>query len=294
MKTLLTAMAIVFVQAFGPAVIPAAAPAVAAGAPHRIVSVIPAVTEMIFAMGEGARVVGVSSYDRFPPQVSNIEHIGGLIDPNIEKILSLRPDLVIVYATQAELKQRLQRANIPFYSYEHRTLADITATVRAVGARIGSSEAANRLASKMESDLAQIQKAVAGLTRAKTLLVFGREPGTLRHVEASGGYGFLHDMLLVAGGDDVFGDVKKQSIDATTEMILARAPAVIIELRYGGEMKSADVAREVRAWDALPSVPAVRDHRIYILVGDEFVVPGPRIVAATQQLARTIHPDAFK
>ena len=89
-------------------------------APYRIVSLIPAVTEMIFAMGEQSRIVGVSTYDRFPPAVEKIDRVGGLLDPNVEKILSLRPDLVIVYATQQELKQRLERAKIPFYSYEHR------------------------------------------------------------------------------------------------------------------------------------------------------------------------------
>jgi cobalamin transport system substrate-binding protein len=258
--------------------------------PRRIVSLIPAVTEMIFAMGEGSRLVGVSNYDRFPPQVEKIDRVGGLLDPNVEKILSLRPDLVIVYNTQQELKQRLERASIPFYLYEHRALPDIMQTARSVGARIGAPDAANRLASKMESDLADIKRSTAGLPKPKTLLVFGRDPGSLRHINTSGGYGFLHDMLTVAGGDDVFSDVKKQSIDATTEMILGRAPEVIIELRYGDALKAADVAREVRAWDALPSLPAVRNHRVYLLFGDEFVVPGPRIVAATRRFAETLHP----
>lgn len=261
----------------------------AAEIPHRIVSLIPAVTEMIFAIGDGSRLVGVSDYDRDPPEVTKIERVGGLLDPNVERILSLRPDLVIVYNTQQELKQRLRRAGIPFYSYEHRGLPDITQTLRAVGARIGSADAANRLAAKMESDLDAIRRSVAGLPRPKTLVVFGREPGVLRGIEASGGYGFLHDMLGVAGGDDVFDDLKRQSVDATTEMILARRPEVIIELRYGDAIKPADAEREARAWDALPAVPAVRNHRVYVLVGDEFVVPGPHVVDATRRLAQVLH-----
>ena len=259
-------------------------------APHRIVSLIPAVTEIIFAMGESGKVVGVSSFDRFPPQVEKIDRVGGLLDPNIEKILSLRPDLVIVYNTQTELKQRLEHASIPFYSYEHRGLADIMQTIRAIGERIGAGAAANRVAAAMESQLDEIRRSVAGLPRPRTLLVFSREPGSLRHVNASGGYGFLHDILVLAGGDDVFGDVKRQSIDVTTEMILVRRPDVIIELRYGETMKNTDVAREVRAWNAIPSVPAVRNHRVYILSGDEFVVPGPRVVQAARRFGETLHP----
>jgi ABC-type Fe3+-hydroxamate transport system substrate-binding protein len=90
----------------------------------------------------------------------------------------------------------------------------------------------------------------------------------------------------------VFGDVQKQSVEATTEMILGRRPEVIIELRYGEAMKASDVAREVHAWDALSSLPAVRDHRVYLLSGDEFVVPGPRVVDATRRFAQVLHPRA--
>lgn len=262
----------------------------AAEAPKRIVSLIPAVTEMIFAMGDGARVVGVSSYDRYPPQVASIAKVGGLLDPNVERLLELRPDLVIVYNTQQELKQRLERAAIPIYSYEHRGLPDITETVRSVGARIGSADAANRVASKMEADLSAIRRSVTGRPKPKVLLVFGRDAGSLRNIDASGGYGFLHDMLDIAGGEDMFADIVKQAVQTTTEMILARRPDVIIELRYGDSAKSLDVKRELGAWDALPSVPAVKNHRVYLLIGDEFVVPGPRVVDATRKLAQTLHP----
>jgi iron complex transport system substrate-binding protein len=259
--------------------------------PHRIVSIIPAVTEMIFAMGEGSRVIGVSSYDRFPPQVERLDRVGGLLDPNVEKILSLKPDLVIVYATQAELKTRLTRASIPYYSYEHRELADVMQTIRAIGARIGAAPAANRLASDMDQQLDDVRRSVARLPKPKTLLVLGREPGSLRRISVSGGYGFLHDMLVTAGGADAFGDVKQQSIDATTEMILGRQPDVILELRYGQQLAAAAIAREIRDWDALASLPAVRSHRVYILSGDEFVVPGPRLVDATRRFADTLHPN---
>jgi len=257
--------------------------------PHRVVSLIPAVTEMIFAIGDGSRLVGVSSYDRYPPDVQRIAHVGGLLDPDIEKVLSLKPDLVIVYNTQQELKERLQRANIRLYLYEHRGLPDITQTIRAVGERLGSTDAANRLADKMEADLSAIRASVAGRPRPKTLLVFGREPGSLRGINASGGYGFLHDMLGIAGGDDVFGDIKRQSVEASTEMVLARRPDVIIELRYGERMAASDAARLARDWDALPAIPAVRNHRVYVLSGDQFVVPGPRVVQATRELAQVLH-----
>ncbi len=267
-----------------------ALPAYAAA--RRVVSIIPATTEMLFAMGAGDRVVAVGSYDRFPAEVDWLPRVGALLDPNVERILSLKPDLVVLYGTQADLRAQLERAGVPYYAYVHRGLADITQTIRTLGERVGVDAAANGLADRLERQLAEIRARIAGTPRPKTLLVFGREPGTLRNIDASGGIGFLHDMLEAAGGADVLGDTKQQSVMMSTELVLARAPEVIIELRY--TRGDAAAAADLRAWDALASVPAVKNHKVFLLQGEEFVVPGPRVVAATERLARTLHPEAVK
>jgi iron complex transport system substrate-binding protein len=266
-------------------------PVAETAAPQRIVSLIPSVTEIIFAMGAGRKIVGVTSFDRHPPEVTRITRVGALLDPDVERILGLKPDLVVVYNTQTELKQRLDRANIPYYSYEHRELADITTTIRAVGTRIGAGDRADQLAGDIERGIAAVRSSVSGLTRPRTLLVFDRDPSSLQNIYASGGYGFMHDMLAAAGGSDVFADIKQQSVQAGTELILARRPDVIIELRYGDSVRAADIPREMQAWSALASVPAVRNRRVHALVGDEFVTPGPRVVDAIRALARAIHPE---
>ena len=111
--------------------------------------------------------------------------------------------------------------------------------------------------------------------------------------QASGGYGFLHDLLELAGGADVVGDIPRESVQMSTEMMLARAPEVIIELHYGRSLDQSALESERRVWNALPAIPAVRQGRVHLLMGDEFVVPGPRIVIAAERFARTLHPDAF-
>jgi iron complex transport system substrate-binding protein len=259
---------------------------------RRVISIIPATTEMLFAMGAGDRVVGVGSYDRFPPEVDKLPRVGALLDPNVERILSLRPDLVILYGTQTDLRRQLERANVPYYAYLHRGLPDIMQTIRSLGARVGVDAAANALADRIARQLAEVRARVAKQPRVRTLLVFGREPGTLRDIDASGGVGFLHDMLETAGGTDVMADAKQQSVTMTTELVLARAPEMIVELRYA--RGSATTAADLRAWNALPSVPAVKNHRVVLLEGEEFVVPGPRVGTATERLARALHPDLFK
>ena len=239
-------------------------------------------------------MAAVSNYDHFPAEVAALPKVGGLLDPSVERILAIKPDLVIVYATQKELIERLDRARIPYFNYQHKALPDIMTTLRSLGARIGSPAKADALAARMDRTLAGIRVKTAGLPHPATLLVFERDRASLRNVFASGGYGFLHDMLEIAGGRNVFAGVRQQAVQASTEMLIGSRPDVIVELVYGDSLKNADLAGELRAWDALASVPAVRSHRISALTGDEFVVPGPRVVEATRKLARTLHPEAFK
>jgi iron complex transport system substrate-binding protein len=124
------------------------------------------------------------------------------------------------------------------------------------------------------------------------LLVFGRQRGTLREIYASGGEGFLHEMLEIAGGDNVFAEAARESVQPSTETVLARAPDVIVEI-YATGLGEGGAAKETAAWQTLASLPAVRSGRIYFLEGDYLVVPGPRIAAATEAMARVLHPDAF-
>jgi iron complex transport system substrate-binding protein len=267
----------------------------AAQAPRRIISLIPAVTEMLFAIGAGPRVVAVSSFDTYPADVKQLPRVGALLDPNVERILSLKPDLVVVYATQKDLKEQLARAGIPVFDYRHAGLAGVATTIRALGERTGSDAKAGEVVNGIEQGLAGIRQRVAGRPRPRVLLVFGREPGTLRGIYASGGVGFLDDMLRIAGGDNVFADVKREAVEASSELVLSRRPDVILEIRAQAEAPAPEkVKADLDAWNALASVPAVRDGRIALLTDDRIVIPGPRVVEGTLTLARALHPDAFK
>jgi iron complex transport system substrate-binding protein len=256
--------------------------------PTRIISLVPAATEMLFAIGAGPRVVAVSSFDREPPSVATLPKVGALIDPDVEKILSLRPDLVVVYGTQRDLTAQLERAGIPQFGYRHGGLDDILTTLTSLASATGDSDGARRVVTSIRASLDAVRRKVAGRPRPRTLLVFGHEPGTLRNLYASGGVGFMHDMLEAAGGQDVFADVARESVQATTEQLLTRAPEVILEVRADDE-----AAPDLDAWNAVPSVPAVRDHRVIVLAGSEMVTAGPRVAMATERIARALHPEVY-
>jgi iron complex transport system substrate-binding protein len=255
--------------------------------PARIVSLIPAVTEMLFAIGAGDRVVGVSTFDTCPREVATRTKVGGLFDPNFEAILGLRPDLVIVYGSQDELAGRLERVKIPLFSYRHAGLADVTSTLRTIGARVGRTAQAETLASQIEGELEQIRRSTAGRSRPKTLLVIAREEASIRGLFVSGGVGFLHDMLDVAGGTNVMADVPRQGLQLSLEQLLARAPEVVIELRASERWSPERQARETAAWRTV-SIPAVRANRIHFLTEASLTVPGPRVASAVRMIATTL------
>lgn len=256
-------------------------------APKRIISLIPAVTEMLFAIGAGDQVVGVSSFDTYPAEVETRQKVGGLFDPNFERILSLRPDMVITYGSQDELTTRLKTANIPWFSYRHGGLADITSTIRALGVRTGHAAQAQTLASQIETELAAVKARSAGKARPRTLVVFGREEGSLRGLFVSGGVGFLHDLLELAGGENVMADVAREGLQLSSEQLLGRAPDVVIELRNGQAWSPDRRARELGVWrDA--RIPASRNGRVHLLADPSLVIPGPRVGQAARTIADVI------
>jgi iron complex transport system substrate-binding protein len=257
--------------------------------PQRIVSLVPAITQMLFAIGADSQVVAVSSFDTEPPAVTSLPKVGALLDPDVERILSLKPDLVALYGSQEDLRAQLDRAHIRYFQYRHAGLAGIMSTIRTLGAETGRVAEASQLADDIEKRLAAVRARVSGRLRPRTLLVFGREPKSLRNIYASGARGFLHDLLEVAGGVNVFSDIDAESVQPSAEQILARAPEVILEIRAIG-LAPAGAPTEIASWNTLASLPAVRQGRVFVLAGSQFVVPGPRVAETAEQMAGLLHP----
>ena len=262
--------------------------------PARIISLVPSLTEMLFAIGAGPQVVAVSSYDEFPPEVKKLPRVGALLDPDVERILSLRPDLVLTYGSQTTLEAQLARAGIKVFSYRHAGLAGILQGLRDLGAATGHTAEGDRKAREVQAQLDAVRSRVRPHPRPRTLLVFGRQPRSLQQIYVSGGVGFLHELLDIAGSANAFGDVMRESVQPSQETLITRAPDVILEVSGQNPLTAAQMTAERRTWAPLASVPAVRNGRIHFLTGDYLVVPGPRVALAAEAFARALHPEAFK
>jgi iron complex transport system substrate-binding protein len=267
---------------------------VSGGPPRRIVSLVPSLTEMLFAIGAEPQVVAVSSYDEFPPEVKNLPRVGALLDPDVERILSLRPDLVLIYGSQTTLEAQLARAGIKVFSYRHAGIAGILEGLRSLGAATGHAAEGDRKAREIQAQLDAVRARVRPYPRPRALLVFGRQPQSLQQMYVSGGTGFLHDLLDIAGAANVFADVARESVQPSQEAILTRAPDVILEVRASNPLTPPQISAERRIWTRLASIPAVRNGRIHFLTADYLVSPGPRVPIAADALARALHPEAFR
>src|SRR5713226_774000 len=137
--------------------------------PTRVISLIPAATEILFAIGAGPDVIGVSSFDRFPAEVSSRQKVGGLLDPDTERILMLRPTLVVIYETQFELRDRLAAAGIRTWPYRHGSVASIYETIRGIGNALGRTAEAEALTRRMQQQVADIKGALREQPAVPTL-----------------------------------------------------------------------------------------------------------------------------
>lgn len=262
--------------------------------PQRIVSTAPSITEILFAIGAGPRVVGVTRYCHFPPQVRKLPKIGSYLQPNIEAILALKPDLVVAPKTPLHSRSRFDAVGLPTVEVSYDSLADVLASIDRLGKATGLEENARRLAQQIRRELESIGRLAAGRPRPSLLFVVGRTPGALEGLVAVGRASYLNEIIALAGGRNAFEDAHAAYPKISAEEVLARDPDVIVDM---GDMSDTDHVTEqqkqavVALWNRFPQLKAVRNRRVYAVASDIYVVPGPRVVQLAREFQRMLHPD---
>ena len=252
-------------------------------APRRIVSLAPSLTETLFALGLGDRVVGVDDYSIWPAAAAAKARIGGLFNPNLEKIVSLRPDLALLLPSEHDVAAKLRGLGVASLIVPVETLADVERSFVAIARRCGVAPAGERLAASWRAELAP-RRLPGALT---VMLSVGRQPGRLTGILAAARGTFLDELLVRLGAVNVFADAATRYPQVGLEEVVARAPQVILELR-SDPAPPALAAALVHDWRQLPTVPAVRDGRIFVIAGDYVLVPGPRLPLLYRDLRKAL------
>lgn len=264
----------------------------------RIVSTSPSVTETLFALGLGDRVVGVSRYCRYPDGVRALPKVGTFLRPDAELIARLRPDLVIVTPdAQSRIEAHLSTLGIRHVSVARGTLAGVYSTIRVVGEAAGVPDRAEALVADIRRELDRVKAAVAGRPARRMLLLVGRRPGMLADLVGVGHDSYLNDVIAIAGGVNVLDDpALPQYPHLSLESILRLAPDVIVDaaddMGDAPEARGARRAQTERLWQAQPLV-AASGSRVYVAATEAFVVPGPRVVEVARALAAWLHGARF-
>ena len=263
--------------------------------PQRIVSTAPSITELLYALGLGDRIVGVDRFSRYPPEVLRKQKIGDYANPNLEVIASLRPDLVMIPTNPVKLAERLGTLRLKVLEIDQEGIAKLYDSFRIVGQATGTVEQAAKLTSSVRGQLDAIRTRAAPLKRTRMMFVVGRTPNRLDGLIVVGQASYLNEIIALAGGENVFRDAVASYPGVSLEEVLARNPDVIVDM---GDM--ADTVgvtdrhkREVTSlWERLASVNAVKQHRVHAVASDVYVVPGPRVVDAAKAFFQMLHPDA--
>lgn len=246
---------------------------------QRVIALAPNLSETLFALGLGDRVVGVGDYSTYPPEVKELPKLGGLFNPNLEKIVALKPDLAVLVPSEGDLAQKLKGLGVDSITLSNETLGDIETSFHRLAERCGVPEAGERVAAEFREGL----KPDPLPGKPKVLLSAGRPVGRLADLVVAGPGTYFEELLAHLGAVNAFADAPVRYPEIGMEDVIARAPDVIVEVR--AEPVSPEVERQlISDWNALPDIPAVRNRRIVVIDGDYAVVPGPRIPQLYQEM----------
>jgi len=258
--------------------------------PQRIICATPGIAEIVFSLGCGDRVVGVSQFSTYPPEVKDKPVIGGLIDPNRERILVLNPDLFLTQGVHPSMAAFCREHGIQFLSVEIEKLADIPEAVLFLGKTLKVEAKAEELAGSITEGLRVIRNKVQGREKRTVFLSLGHTPGDLTGLMTTGKGTFLHELITDAGGINIFSDVKGKYPQISKESLVKRQPDLIIELNGLPAGKLEFLKKD---WDKLSVLTAVKKGRIYFLAEDYLLIPGVRVARTAERFARIIHPEVF-
>jgi iron complex transport system substrate-binding protein len=252
--------------------------------PGRIVSLVPAVTEIVFALDAGERLAGRSTWDVYPPEVLEIANVGDALRADAERVLSVNPDLVILYSgpDNARSVEQFDELDVPTLAIRIDELADLHRNIFRLGVILGQEGAATLLSSAIREELDSVRRSTRGRDRPRVYYDIAWPPAI-----TVGRGSYLDTLIAIAGGENIFHDLAAPSPRVSLEAIAARAPDIIVVPVEAGSQPRSPADRT--GWK---SVTAVREGAIRHVDSGLMHRLGPRVGEAARSLAAVLHPDA--
>ncbi|NOY87437.1 MAG: ABC transporter substrate-binding protein [Deltaproteobacteria bacterium] len=260
---------------------------------RRIISLAPSITEVLFSLGLGDRVVGVTRYCDYPPEALEKPKIGGYFDINYEAIIIANPDLVVLLKEHDKPRENLKRLGIETLTVDHSSVDGIMESIRLIGKKTGKMEAAEKILLTIGKRIERVKNLTVGLTRPSVMVAVGRnlQTGAAGAVYISGKDGFYDELISMAGGKNAYTEDTLKFPALSAEGVARLNPQVIIEMVPDVTDTQTD-EKMMKKWRSIPRLDAVRKGRVYVFNEDYVVIPGPRFVLLLEEMARVIHPEA--
>ncbi len=259
----------------------------------RVISLSPSTTEILFTLGLGEQVVGVTDFCTYPKEAKAKTKIGGYLDPNYEAIVGLKPDIVLLLPEQDKVKEFLAQFNIESMTVNNKMVADVIKAINQIGEKFAREDKSDSLVSAIEKRIQWIQKQTKNRRKPSVLVSVGRTLGTgeLSEVYAAAQNTYYNELINLAGGKNV---LKNMTVDfpvLSAEGIIHLNPDIIFDLAYDYESQGLTENELIADWEAVPQIDAVREGRVFVLNQSFAVIPGPRFILLLEKMAQLIHPE---
>ena len=261
------------------------------GQTDRIISLAPNITEILFALGLGDEVAGVTIDSDYPPQATTKPKVGTFWQPDIEAVVAARPNLVISlgFQQQQNLTGRLRRIGYNCLTVNLEKVSELFEAIKRIGSAAGRPQQADELISCIRAKLQHLETLVSSGPKVRVLWVVQREP-----LRVAGRDTFVNEMIEMAGGENAIGPTVNKYPPIGSEQVVACNPEVIIEPAMGREDIESQRKTALQYWSRFQNLSAVKNHRIYVIDGDTVSRLGPRLYEGTEKIARCLRPNLFE
>ena len=261
--------------------------------PQRVISTSPAITEILFALSVGNKVVGVTDFCSYPKEACILPSIGGPLNPSTEKWISLKPDLIIIQEDSEIIQKNANIFKIPSLTVSVSSLKNILISIQSIADSLEVSEIGRQLTDKIKIKINNYRIQLNQLKPRQVLILLSDTNDPSRDLYAVGRGTFLNELLAIAGGENVLPHTMAKYPKISKEFIIAKSPEIIIEIGPKSNLSNEGILVRKQAWGKYPTLSAVKNDRLYFIGADYILIPGPRLVNILDDLTRNIHPELF-
>ena len=264
-----------------------------ASSAKRIISTSPSITETLFELGLKDRVIAVTDFCKCPEEACQLPSIGGMLNPNMEKMLSLSPDLIIHQSENQRLRNNAKSVGINTLDVRLGNLEEIFESIKKLGIALNCLEQANKLTLHLNKGISFYQERLKGFHKIEVLLILGDSSDPARDLYAVGPGTFLNELLNLSGGKNIISDSPARYPKLSKEYIIEKSPKIIIEAGPKSNLSRKEIDLRIEEWNRFPTIEAVKRKQIYFIGADYILIPGPRLLKIIERFSKVIHPKLF-